>query len=190
MLSFSEFADRLESGQSNVWAPQLSLTGRADDDGGLGSACELLPDLEYPTVLKGAHLDEVNVWIGRGSTPFHFDGYDNLLAVIRGTKTVSLLEPEYFEGLYIHKFQWISVDVDDRDLVSFPRLTSVPQPLALVLQESEMLYLPAHWMHQVGVPYGYAVTLNYWYRCQHGIEAFGVRQVLLWGAGEHAWAVR
>jgi hypothetical protein len=172
LLSFKDFADKLETNQPNVWAPQMSLTGRA---AGLfdNTAPELKDDVEYPSVISKESLDEINVWIGRGATPLHFDGYDNLLAVIRGVKRILLLEPKWFEHVYIDRFQWASVDIRNRDLKKFPRLAEVPEPVELILNEGEMLYIPAHWLHQVDVPEGHAITLNYWYRSQHGQPSSG-----------------
>lgn len=172
LLSFSEFADKLETTQPSVYAPQLSLTGRATGDLDT-NAFELKDDVECPSLIDKSSLDEINVWIGRGLTPLHFDGYDNFLAVVRGKKHVLLLEPKWFEDLYIDNFQWSSVDITRRDLERFPRLAAVPEPIEIVVNEGEMLFIPAHWLHQVDVPQGYSIALNYWYRSQHGQPSSG-----------------
>jgi lysine-specific demethylase 8 len=152
----------------------MSLTGRSVDPGLFDkNAPELKGDVDYPTLIDKESLDEINVWIGRGITPLHFDGYDNLLAVVRGVKRILLLEPKWFENVYIDDFQWASVDIRNRDLKKFPRLAEVPEPIEFILNEGEMLYLPAHWLHQVDVPEGYAITLNYWYRSQQGAPSSG-----------------
>jgi hypothetical protein len=174
VLSFDEFADRLETtSEPNVWAPQLSITGRGHGPFSSYTAYELKEEVEHPTLIDKQFLDEINFWIGRGSTPLHFDGYDNLIGVVRGVKEFLLLEPKWFEDLYIDNFQWGTANIANRDLSNFPRLSKVPDPIRVLLQEGEMLYLPAHWLHQVDVPQGYAITLNYWYRCQHGIPSSG-----------------
>lgn len=172
LVSFEKFAEKLETTQTPVYAPQLSLTGRVSTELDT-TAFELKEDVAPPGLISRGMLDEINVWIGRGQTPLHFDGYDNFLAVVRGKKHVLLLEPEWFEDLYIDKFQWSSVDILSRDLERFPRLAAVPAPIELVLEEGEMLFIPAHWLHQVNVPEGYSIALNFWYRSQHGLPSSG-----------------
>jgi hypothetical protein len=175
VISFDEFAAKLEANEPNTWAPQLSLTGTTR---GLvdSNAFELREDVDYPSLISRDLLDEINVWMGNGRTPMHFDGYDNLLAIVRGKKTVFLLEPKWFEDLYVRDFQWSSVDITapHRDYETFPRLRAVPPPIEVSLNEGDMLYVPAHWMHDVSVPEGgFSISLNYWYRCQHGRPSSG-----------------
>ena len=108
-FTFAQFADALPfadalalSGNPDLFLPQLGV----GTNHGVAAATELAPDVEYPDLLDPSKFDEVNFWIGKGTTPAHFDAYDNLLCVIRGKKFIHLYEPKWFPNMHVDRFQW------------------------------------------------------------------------------------
>lgn len=171
-FTFAQFADELASSDNpQLFLPQLGI----GSDHGVATVSELAPDVEYPDLLDASNFDEVNIWIGQGTTPAHFDAYDNLLAVIRGQKLIRLYDPKWLPNMHVDRYQWSQAFAPGADRQSFPGASDVPSPHEITLHEGEMLYIPPFWFHEVSVPSGYAITLNYWYHQQQGIVSSGAR---------------
>jgi lysine-specific demethylase 8 len=171
-FTFAQFADELASSDNpQLFIPQLGI----GEDHGLATVSELAPDVEYPDLLDPSNFDEVNIWIGQGMTPAHFDAYDNLLSVIRGQKFIRLYEPKWLPNMHVDRFQWSQAFAPGADRSAFPGAMNVPPPQEITLEEGEMLYIPPFWFHEVSVPSGFAITLNYWYHQQQGIVSSGAR---------------
>jgi Cupin-like domain len=165
----AEFASQRSTHSPQLFLPQLGIGGNH----GSAAATELAPDVEYPDLLDPANFDEVNFWIGQGTTPTHFDAYDNLLCVIRGQKFIRLYEPKWFPNMHVEWHQWSQAFALGADRSSFPGASDVPAPHEITLDEGEILYIPAFWFHEVSVPHRFAITLNYWYHQQQGIVSSG-----------------
>lgn len=169
-FTFAQFADQLASSENpQLFLPQLGI----GPNHGSASVTELAADVEYPDLLDASNFDEVNIWIGQGTTSTHFDIYDNLLCVIRGQKFVRLYEPKWFPNMHVDQGQWSQAFAPGADRSSFPGASEVPPPHEITLQEGEILYIPPFWFHEVSVPSGFAIALNYWYHQQHGITSSG-----------------
>ena len=170
----------------------------------------------------GAAPDAVNLWVaaapaGGRATPVsstHCDHYENLMVVLRGEKSFTLLPPMDAALLYKREFPvarwahdaaacsgapggrcwalrpcggeggarvpWIEADPDAPDAARFP-LAAHTSPLRLTLRRGEALYLPALWLHQVGVGSGArepTIAVNSWFDMQHG-GVFAAQQMLL-----------
>ncbi|KAF8607967.1 Clavaminate synthase-like protein [Ceratobasidium sp. AG-I] len=132
--------------------------------------------------------DAVNVWIGgsRSVTSVHSDPYENIYAVVRGSKHFTLLPPT--EGYTLHE-QRVSHARYTRPIPTSPLQLSLVDPPATVrwaevdpslpsldtketgamritVREGESLYLPAGWWHhvaQTGDESGVCVAVNWWY---------------------------
>lgn len=134
---------------------------------------ELTQDLGHVNVAGTAELRDVNFWCGqRGSRiPLHYDTFDNFLAQIRGAKRVRLFPPSDTPLLYPGRegTSFASeVDPDDFDSARYP-LFSQAHPLAdIMLDEGEVLFIPAFWWHYVVTESCYAISLNYWYHSVWG----------------------
>lgn len=171
-FTFTQFADELVSSDNpQLFIPQLGI----GKNHGIAPVTELAPDVEYPDLLDPSNFDEVNLWIGQGTTPAHFDAYDNLLCVIRGQKFIRLYEPKWFPNMHVDRFQWSQAFAPGADRSSFPGASNVPAPNEITLENGEILYIPPFWFHEVSVPSGFAITLNYWYHQQQGIVSSGAR---------------
>jgi jumonji domain-containing protein 7 len=138
--------------------------------------------------------DAINFWLGnqRSVTALHKDNYENIYVQVRGTKHFTLLPPTEMPcvnetlllgGRYHLKHDDGSSDelmiVMDEDENPFPVAMWDPdepeacvspysqysKPLRIILQEGDMLYLPAMWYHKVAQECGdegFACSVNYW----------------------------
>jgi len=217
-LPLSVALDRLEGASPSCGVPYLSaqndslrrefpqLTG---DVGAVRCASEAL----------GVPPDAVNLWVAPAPAPgrpspvssTHCDHYENLMCVLRGEKTFTLLPPMDAAFLYKREFPvarwahddgacggdrtrgcwalrpsdatsvpWIEADPDAPDAVRFP-LSVHASPLRLTLRRGEVLYLPALWLHQVGVGAGAGeptIAVNQWFDMRHG-GVYAAQQMLL-----------
>jgi jumonji domain-containing protein 7 len=220
-LPLAEALDRLEGASPCCGVPYLSAQNDslrrefpllAGDVGAVRTASEAL----------GAAPDAVNLWISGAPAPgratpvssAHSDGYENLMTVLRGEKTFTLLPPMDVALLYKRDFPvarwahdaaacrgggsgggcwalrptadaaarvpWIEADPDAPDAARFP-LAAHASPLRLTLRRGETLYLPALWLHQVGVGGGArepTLAVNQWFDMAHG-GVYCAQQMLL-----------
>ncbi|KAI9259336.1 cupin-like domain-containing protein [Sporodiniella umbellata] len=145
-------------------------------------------EIDWCSEALGKQPDAVNFWFGDHAsiTSLHKDPYENCYAVIRGQKKFVLFPPsEYYcmhESMYTNavyqpnpitqqleikpldsKTPWIPINPLMPDLDRFPNFKDAC-PIEVIVNEGEMLYLPALWFHQVlqqgkeGV-----IAINYWY---------------------------
>jgi cupin-like protein len=129
----------------------------------------LVHDIEIPDYFKKKLLAAVNLWIGPkgNTTPLHYDTSQNLLSQVRGRKRLVLYPPEQFSRLYPHsvysKIPHMSqVNIDSPDLQKFPKFHKA-QSVECILEEGEMLFIPAGWWHQV-YSLDLAISVNFWWR--------------------------
>jgi len=156
-----------------------------DAGAGQAAAAEALSGaLQRPRLVAPAALRQVNAWIGRCRTShLHFDGLDNLLTVLEGSKTVHLYRPEELTSLYPQlqeSERWKSAarsrlylrragggtaggaeEEEQEEEEAFPLLRSAPFVEA-ELRRGEMLYIPAGWWHEVFTPTA-TLAVNYWF---------------------------
>lgn len=96
------------------------------------------------------------MWIGPKSTGLncHRDLVDNFLAQAFGRKSLRLFSPDQARSLYPKRlggnpfYQPSGVDIDEADLGATPNFVEA-RPVTCVIEEGEMLYLPAGWWHAV-----------------------------------------
>ena len=80
----------------------------------------------------------------------HYDTHDNLLAQVRGGKTVTLWAPDAEPFLYVEGSSSRVDDIDAPDLKRFPRFGEVSDKRWVApLGPGEALYIPALWFHHV-----------------------------------------
>ncbi|CAM9512172.1 unnamed protein product [Ectocarpus sp. 12 AP-2014] len=159
----------------------------------LGTPMAEMVPLPTAAAESGLELLLTNLWVGKGGTTavLHYDDYENLLCQVRGTKELMLFPPKDLENLYYvgrrkgklkYHFpgKWTrdeldgpnkvifssSVRLDDPDFERHPRLR-LCRPYRVVLQEGDVLYMPAFWHHEVrSYPdaEGGNVAVNFWFR--------------------------
>lgn len=81
---------------------------------------------EFGDIISSTHLLFSN---GNTSSSLHYDGYENLLSVISGTKEILVANYSYSEYFYNHEFTTINIeapiDPEAVDLVKYPKLADV-----------------------------------------------------------------
>jgi lysine-specific demethylase 8/hypoxia-inducible factor 1-alpha inhibitor (HIF hydroxylase) len=109
-------------------------------------------------------FSDLNIWVGAGGhiECLHYDSVDGTLMQLHGAKKVLLFPPSQTNNLYpfpvyIHlrygfKLRsWFSqVYPENPDFDAFPRLKEALQyKCELILNQGEILYIPAGWWHEV-----------------------------------------
>lgn len=132
------------------------------DIGGTPAAASIRPlvdELASRCGMERYPPSDLNIWLGpAGHTePLHFDGGDGTLMQLHGAKKVVLFPPAQTENLYPFPFgkgtipPWFSqVDTDRPDFDAFPNYrTALTERRAVILEQGEILYIPASWWHEV-----------------------------------------
>jgi lysine-specific demethylase 8 len=129
---------------------------------------ELLRDLPRPAWCPERGWSMRKLWLSPGGTgsPLHQDLTENLYAQVVGRKQITLFPPG--DGRYLYRYPLLSklpnfsrVDVEAPDHARFPRFRRA-QPLTLVLEPGELLYLPRLWWHQMR-SLDFSVSTSYWW---------------------------
>ncbi len=102
------------------------------------------------------HLDpakaagQVFFWFGPAGTvtPLHHDVMNVLLAQVYGRKQVTLISPDQTPWVYNQIGVYSEVDCENPDYQRHPLFRRV-EPMRIVLQPGEALFLPVGWWHHV-----------------------------------------
>jgi len=127
----------------------------------------LAGELGPPPGLDPGTPRQIYRWCGPhgASSPLHYDGLDNLHALVSGHKRFVLFPPEQAEWLYPCTEpgdQHLSrVDLERLDQDAFP-LMQRARGLRCLLKPGETLYLPAGWWHQVHL-WAPGISVNFWW---------------------------
>lgn len=105
-------------------------------------ASNMLNEMNLPSMLQcpeiSRTISDVNLLInsGNASSPIHHDGYENILAVISGTKKVILFNSSFSENVYGDQFNVLPglspIDPQKVDLEKFPKFSDI------IFYESEL----------------------------------------------------
>lgn len=127
------------------------------------SATESLRNIGEKLGLKKP-VGDLNIWMGPGGHVecLHYDAVDGTLMQLHGAKKVVLFPPAQLSNLYAFPVyahlrhglklrSWFSqVYPDKPDFESFPKLKEALQhKQELILNQGELLYIPAGWWHEV-----------------------------------------
>jgi hypothetical protein len=142
----------------------LKLIEAAPDE----STGELREDVNFVPFLDASLVRSVNFWFSQRNSriPLHWDSRDNILAQVRGSKSVKLYAPEQASNLYpgLEGEQWASqIDMDAFDLTQYPKFREAKVAAELTLEEGEMLYIPRRWWHHIITLSEMSLSINYWY---------------------------
>ena len=144
---FGDFLDHVQARQNGAprwYLAQLELAKTFP---------ELEADLPRPACLDYVYCAKTALWIGSGNqvTPLHYDMYDNLVYMIEGRKTWTLLAPDETPKVYPRgcpAYYYSQVDVENPDLHQFPDFADAT-PLVVELRRGDALFVPGGWWHHV-----------------------------------------
>jgi len=207
--TFREFLDatlRLPEG-SDEW--YLNLQGYRVMDPPL---LQLIGDFSIPDMYKELPLRSINVWMGKSRnsilTPLHHDFNDNLYAIVKGRKQVTLYAPECVHGMYTRgevvqvkangmieyrdmKNQYMphmsKVDIEQPDYAAHPAYRDVEsQRINITLHAGDMLYIPCGWFHQVTSMAGEHIALSFFAQTpeQQHLQIIKEREAMLLESGQ------
>jgi hypothetical protein len=132
-----------------------------------GQLAAIAQDITHPAwIAKAPSL--VSFWMGRAATGtrMHYDPYDNVMAVVRGSKVFSLLPPGRFANMYPYPAysRWghfSRVDAESVDSMKFPRYPA-RDILTCRVEAGQAICIPTGWWHQVKND-GMTVAVNFFY---------------------------
>jgi hypothetical protein len=168
-VRFGDYVDRLERGDR----PDAYLAAPADT-----WLPELVADVRPPAYCRDAAWHISRFWLSAAqtSTPLHRDVAENIFCQLVGRKRFYLYSPAASPWLYSHPLRsalpnYSSFDPEQPDYERFP-LSRHVQPLEVILQPGDALYLPSRWWHQVR-SLDTSASLNFWFA--DGVLAMVVR---------------
>jgi len=137
----------------------------------------LLEDVSLPPLFEPRRLEMTAFWLGAAGViaPLHFDsaGCHNLNAQVKGSKRFLLFSPDQqlhlFSGIEhpLARFTNFSqINVEDPDESRFPEWRSA-QAVEAILEEGDMLFVPALWYHAVYSVGSVNMNVNFWWRPEH-----------------------
>ena len=148
-------------------------SGEVDRDLPEALLSDLRP-LEHVLVARGPQRASVNMWLGRApvSAPCHFDGYENTVAQLHGTKRFLLAPPAAYKALRPFPFLHPSHAQCQQTIASLsPDEANAIGVLDASLSRGDLLFLPPMWFHETIVPSGDAIGVNGWVDGDEGAAA-------------------
>ncbi|GAB5364453.1 hypothetical protein AAMO2058_000971600 [Amorphochlora amoebiformis] len=143
----------------------------------------LMRDISVPDIISSYQLNNVNLWVSRGQTvsSLHYDEHDNLLCVIQGIKTVTLIPPSETTKLSPRP-----VWSESANHSGVKELCPECAKIEVTIERGEVLYIPEGWWHTVlsrnRSPESPIIAVNLWFRtplCPPHMETYYIRQLLV-----------
>ena len=124
---------------------------------GAAGGAPLLDGAAYHSSVLRLASDDTQLWS-------HFDVMDNALAQCTGRKRVVLWPPECDADLYVEGSSSRVANIDDWNDDAFPRYRrTVAHRREAMLEEGDVLYIPALWFHNV-TSIGFSVAVNVFWK--------------------------
>jgi hypothetical protein len=173
-MTFKAFLDTLGDGNSSHQGERFYAGGIPLLYGRENSVFHaLLPDVQPAPAFASSVLDlkHINLWMGSGEVlnPLHYDPNENLLVMLSGKKTLTLLPPGARNLLLPHMQREGSAPFSRMYLLEtaseaeYPCLNHAKAMASTVtLLEGDLLYIPPYYWHSV-VSNGRSLAINYWY---------------------------
>jgi hypothetical protein len=158
-IRFGEYLEQLERGVS----PGVYLATPADT-----WLPELTAHVQPPEYCADAPWRITRLWIGPAQTsaPLHRDVAENIYFQLAGRKRFFLYPPAATPWLYSHPLRsalpnYSRFDPEAPDYDTFSLSRDV-QPLEVILEPGDAMYLPSRWWHQVR-SLDVSVSFNFWW---------------------------
>ncbi|MEB3356093.1 MAG: cupin-like domain-containing protein [Synechococcales bacterium] len=159
-MAFPDYAQLLKTGvaqEQDLYLARCSIKETPLADRCALQQAESWFNLRFPAT-------SLNLWLGAGghTSCLHYDPMDGLLMQLNGAKKVLLFPPHQTYNLYpIPVYKQLRYGLKLRsvysqvypqrpDLQTFPRFAgAMPHASEVILQQGEILFLPAGWWHEV-----------------------------------------
>lgn len=116
---------------------------------------ELKNDVDFSIFTQYCKENFAYGWIGPKNTVtgLHWDSVNNMLAQIKGTKSVLIASPKYNKQMYPSKTYdraagVSEVNIDEFNELKYPKFKEV-QFSHVILEPGDVLYIPGKWWHYV-----------------------------------------
>ena len=133
----------------------------------------ILPDFDLPFLFDEKNLIKAGLWVSPKKIVswLHYDGngLHNLNAQVRGQKKVRLFSPQetwrYYIYLYSKSpyFNFSQINILNPNLSKFPHFENACYYEG-ILEEGDLLYIPAYWLHTFEHLDDININLNFWWK--------------------------
>ncbi|XP_048580543.1 uncharacterized protein LOC5518642 isoform X3 [Nematostella vectensis] len=132
-------------------------------------------NLQCPELLSGIASTHLLFSSGNTSSSIHYDGYENLLSLVSGTKEVLVANYSYTDRFYHRNYTTVNIeapiDPEAVDLLRFPKIAEVPFH-KVTLNAGDILYIPQTWWHHVRSFDSPNIGIALWFHMFKEEEAF------------------
>lgn len=144
---------------------------------------EIMEEIEIPAYCQNGKFFRSRIYIGPKGlvTTLHQDLPENLYAVVKGSKHITLYPPNNRKWLYANSifskhpnFSKFNPDYANYEL--FP-LARKAKPVEVYLQAGEMLFIPSLWWHHIRNTDD-SIALNFWW-------SVGWKTIIAWAAAQY-----
>jgi hypothetical protein len=139
---------------------------------------KIVDDVDIGLFRKDKNHFSTNVWIGgKGSTSqLHWDSANNVYFQVFGKKRFLLFPSEEWRNIYLFPrispnsrqsqigfvfFNSIDFTKTTESKIKYPLMNNL-KPIEVILNEGEILYMPAYTFHHVEVEEGESISINFW----------------------------
>jgi len=170
-MNFTEFARRIQD-ENDPYAYYFNQ--QYNETGGGGVYDFLTQHLKNDFFIPKWWLDyysayQTNLWLGRGiirSAP-HYDGSENFLVQVKGSKIFKVYPPSQSEYLYPNTDpkkppHFSKIDVDAVDTETYPKFL-LAKPTVCVASPGQILFVPPRWWHAVNSTDNPNFAVNFWF---------------------------
>lgn len=144
---------------------------------------EIREEIEIPTYCLDGKFFRSRIYIGPKGlvTTLHQDLPENLYAVVKGSKHITLYPPNHRKWLYANSVfskhpNFSRFNPDHANYELFP-LSRKAKPVEVYLQAGEMLYIPSLWWHHIRNTDD-SIALNFWW-------SVGWKTFIAWAAAKY-----
>lgn len=159
-MLFTQYADLLRSSEAyekDVYLGKASLKGTPLANPPILNQAEASLGLRMPAT-------DINLWVGPGghTTCLHYDAVDSILMQLHGAKKILLFPPSQLYNVYPfpitthlrhglkRRASYSQVYPEQPNFEAFPRFKyALEQCQESILNQGEILYIPAGWWHEV-----------------------------------------
>lgn len=151
----------------NLYLSQLQIFSGDEKITVPGSLSALMSKIEIPELLTTESLSQVNLWmnIDPSVSALHYDGNHNLLAVLCGCKSVTLVSPMY-TALLCPGAAYSSTEANHANIPieteMYLKQENIPVQ-TIELREGDVLFIPEGWWHHVKST-ECTIAVNFWFK--------------------------